>query len=146
MDLRQRLTADEVWTYVCSLSEKIMSDFEKASHGEELNYESRLNLQKIIKFHNEMQMITDDLSDYETASNWFRLSRIARNEDTVDEVSYENCMIQFSEMFYSFKLLIPRYMLKSTTNRLSDKLNKSNQSVEENFFEDESDNDEDEVA
>lgn len=143
MDLRKKLTADEVWMYVCNLSDKIITDFEKASKGEELNYNSRLNLQKLISFYNEMQAITDNISDYETASNWSRLSRVSRNEDTVDEYNFESNMIEMAEMFQEFKLLIPRYMLRSTTNRLSEKLNKNKESDEESFFED---LDEDEVA
>lgn len=143
MDLKQRVTADDVWMYVCGLSEKVINDFEKAGKGDEFNYESRLNLQKLISFYNEMQVITDNVSDYETASNWFRLSRVARNEDTVDEHTFESNMIEMAEMFQEFKLLIPRFMLRSSTNRLAERLNKSEESTEESFFED---SNEDEVA
>jgi hypothetical protein len=137
MDLSQKLSADDIWAYVCSLTERVISDFEKAHEGEQLSYESRLNLQNLITFYNEMERLTNDISEYDNTSNWFRLSRIARNEMVIDEYSFESSMINVAEMFQEFKLLIPRYMLKSTTKRLSVKLNNNEENAEEDYSEDE---------
>lgn len=137
MDLKQKLTADEVWAYVCNLTETVIADFEKAYEGNDLSYQSRLNLQKLIRLYNEMEALTNETSDYDTSNNWMRLSRVARNEDNIDEYNFENCMINIAEMFNEFKLLIPRYMLRSTTNRLSQKLKNNQNNVDEDYSDDE---------
>jgi hypothetical protein len=118
MDLSKKVSSDDIWTYVTDLFNKIIPSFEKTQEGEELSYNNRSDLQKLLKFADTLEMVCMDLSAYEVAADWQRLKRIARKEADIDEINFVPCMQDLGNLLQRFKERIPLYLLMQTQDTL----------------------------